>query len=537
MIARLFALCAIEVGIVVWLALQVFGTASAGGPALDSKLVPSSEAADLSLASPLPEHGERDKRVDEQRMAGPADRRVGAAKWRPDDTVGVMLTGKVSWADGSPVAEPSVFARESARRHLTGSGKAGSYAIVGLTPGLWTIYVHSDGGVHFSEQVTIVDDAVQHRDFVLQRSYPLGVKIVTKDGDDATKAVRTKLGHQMANFFVAGQSAPFPERFAASDYGTVFVGDARWERFMNSRDGVAGTIHLASAPPQHVALLHRHTVLSQQVVQVGQNEVKFIVDLDELRAIAASVTVRVLDAVTGNPIQDAWMSLDTSNSAGNANKSDADGRIVHESLSPGLLRCQISAPEREMRFTTVAIEPGQRLDLGDVRLGPSIPFKGKIVDAAGKPVAGASIHWHELKNFGGPRPFATNRGTGSDAEGKFKLSGTGRGAIVVAASTKEGQRARGVFFNPPTEDVVLRLAEPALCTVTHPADPQRSFYVVLFDAQRRPVAGFEIRANDPKPELLMPRGDYAFEVRDERSLVLQAGKLHFGATPTSLVLR
>lgn len=526
MLARLAAVCVAELVVAVWLAMQVFA-APVDAPPTSSPLPvtnvpdPSARPADGTLASPAAHP------VAPQRVAAP-ERLAVPVPYNPDDPVGILMTGKVLWSDGGAVESPGIYARSGTKNASGESGKDGSYALVGLVPGEWQFRLNIDGGVAVEETVVVTGEAVQTHDFVVGRTFPIKVMIVTADGEDGSAAVQKATSYRFSDFVVAGQKEALPERLAPTDYGAVFVGDASWRPEMNPKDGFAGTLHLASAPPAHVALLQRHMVLEQQVVVPGQTEVKFVVDPATLAALAGSATVRVLDADTGAPIEGARLSLDTSNRMGGGKATDADGRVVLEGLSPGLLRCQISAKDYEQMYTTVQVEAGQRLDLGEVRLGPAVKFTGKVIDADGKPVGGADISWAELKWLGDVRPFATNRGARSEVDGTFELWGTGRGQIAVAARTQQGQ-ARGVFDNPSTEPAVLRLAEPGTCTVSWPKDPTRTFTVLLFDAQRRPLAAFVLDHRYARPELSMPVGEYAFEVRDERRQMVKSGTLSFAS--------
>jgi hypothetical protein len=304
---------------------------------------------------------------------------------------------------------------------------------------------------------------------------------------------------------------------------------------MNPKDGFAGTLHLKSLPA-HVALLQRHLVIEQQLVQPGQQELKFVVDIDALKQLAASATVRVLDAVTGEPLANARVSLMTSNRGGMGQPVDEHGSAVIENLSPGLLQCTIRAPEHESFGHTVRVEPGQRLDLGDVRLGPLQPLTGTVLGPDGEPV-GASVRWTELKWRMSPAEFVHNRSTNAEADGTFSLWGTGAGIIAVQALGKDGLMAAGVFDNPPAEPVVLRLAAPAECNVTRPADPTRSFTLTLYDARGRATGGWSLEPRTTKTTLRMPAGDYTFEVHDHDHRLVGSGSLTFGATPCSLEVR
>lgn len=531
MVARLAALCVVELVVAAWLILQVFAAPVVDQPVSLPSAVTTSEDAPAEVAA----SGFRSPAAIVTPPSGAAARERQAAPmpWSPDDPIGILLTGTVRWSDGGAVESPSVYAVQGKKNASGESAKDGSYALVGLAPGEWAFRLSIEGGVAVEKTVVLTDEAMQTHDFVVDRTFPIKVMIVTPDGEDGAMAVRKATGHSFAEFSVAGQKDALPERLAPTDYGAVFVGDASWRAEMNPKGGFAGTLHLAGAPPAHVALLQRHLVIAQQVVTPGQTEVKFVVDPTAIAALAGSATVRVLDADTGVPIEGARVSLDTSNRMGGGKATDTDGRAVLEGLSPGLLRCQITAKEHEMMYTTVQVEAGQRLDLGEVRLGPVVKFAGKVMDEDGNPVGGVNISWAELKWLGDVQPFATNRSSRTEADGTFTLWGTGRGQIAVAAQTQKGQ-ARGVFENPSAEPAVLRLATPSTCRVSWPKDPTKTFTVLLFDAQRRPLAAFVFDHRYARRELSMPAGEYGFEVRDERRQLIKSGTLSFGAQASTL---
>jgi hypothetical protein len=533
-VARTAALCAIELLIAVLLAVQVFADRPPPAPPVapagagDAPRPAHATATAAPAAAPAPQPAPA------AASAREAPRERAAARWRDGDPVGVLLTGTVRGSDGKP-ADVSLSAKLDKSLVSASATADGSYALVGLRPGEWTVTLRGTGFVEATATVAITDDAVQHRDFTVDPSFPVRVLIVTADGQDGTFALRKALPW-FGDFNVAGKREPFPERLAPTDYGAVFVGDATFDRQMNPKDGFAGTLHCKTLPA-HVALLQRHLVLQQQVVQPATTEVKFTVDIDALKALAASATVRVLDADSGAPLVDARVSLDTSNRGGMGHKVDADGRAVLEGLSPGLLRCNITAKDRETMYTTVRVEPGQRLDLGDVRLGAALTLRGTVLDADGRP-ATASLSWTELKwRTRATAAFASNRSARTEADGTFSLWGTGRGAIAVAARDQQGNVAMGVFDNPPATPVVLQLSRPCECVVVRPADPTRTFTLTLFDAARRPVTGREIGPRSPKSTVQLPPGEYAYEVHDADERLLQSGSLTLGATPCTLEIR
>lgn len=525
---RLARLCVIEAVIVVMLAMQVFtGTGPpdiAGQPRPD---LPASPAASLSADSA----SSTAPTAPTMQPLAATTRSEVAPKWNAGDPVGVLLMGSVRLRDGKPADAWITLSRGTVHERAS-ADVGGSYALLRLTPGEWSVALSGESIVAATESLVLTDDAVQHRDFVVDPSFPVHVSIVTADGDDGTTALRTATSWN--DFFVAGQREPFPTRLAPTDYDAVFVGDARWSGERNPKDGFAGTLYLSSVPA-YVALLQRHLVLEQKLVQAGQDTVSFVVDVEDLKKLAGSAAIRVLDEA-GAPLTTARVSLNTSNRGSSGQTVDAEGHARLDGLSPGLLRLAVNAPERETMVATVRVESGQHLDLGEVRLGAAIPLTGTMLGADGKPAA-ADLTWTELKWRTAPTAFSTNRTAAVDAEGKFSLWGTGRGAIAVSARTRDGMVAAGVFDNPPPTPIVLRLAKACDCTVTRPADLTRAFTVTLFAAGQRAIAARTLEPRTPKATISLPAGDYPFEVHDDQARVLQSGVLTFGDAPCALEIR
>ncbi|MDO8348931.1 MAG: carboxypeptidase-like regulatory domain-containing protein [Planctomycetota bacterium] len=536
MVLRLAVLVAAEAVLAVFLAVQMFAepepahlpAATGERPDLAEPAPPASAAAVSTTAS-----------ANERTGTPPAPARIeAAAKWNPDDPIGVLLTGTVRWRDGRPVAEPSVSASLQREQRSASGGKDGGYALVGLSPGEWNVTFRADGTTDSKQTLVVTDDAVQHRDFILDESHPVRVLIVTADGQDGTHAVRLALPG--IDLHVVGQTARFPERFAPSDADAVIVGDAKWDSVMNPRDGFAGTLQFASAPPAHAALLLRHLVLDQQVVQLGQTEVKFVIDAEALKKLGGSVTLRVVDADTGAPLTSASVALSTTNASRVGMRVDAEGRLTIESLTPGLLHCKILAADHEQMNASVSIESGQRTDLGEVRLGAKLPLVGRIVDADGKP-APARVTWTDLKWRTSPRGFERNRFASAGTDGMFSLPYAGRGPIAVSATGGAPDTptiARAVVDNPPQAPVELRLVPGTQLRVALPNDATRGFTVTLYDAHRRVLASASTGPIPGQPITLVAEpGSYAYTVHDHRGQLVQEGTVQLGAEPATLEVR
>lgn len=524
MAGRLALLCLLEGIIVAFLAWQVFT-----GPS--TPMIAKPAAGDKEPVS-VPEPASRPI----ERPRPPADvpaRKNVATQFCPDDPIGVLLTGSVRSRDGSPVAASITLARDRERR-LASSAADGCYAVLKLMPGEWQATLRGKSILERCETVTLGNEAVQRRDFVCDRSFAVRAMIVTPDGLDATRALRLTLPG-WDDFTIVGQRDPLPARLAATESRRIMAGEARWDPEMNPENGFAGTLFLA-ALPAHVALLQGHLVLQRTIVQPGQQEAKFTVDIEDLKRLAASAALRVLDEPTGTPLPEARVSMNISGRFSAGTKVGADGRAVLEGLRPGLLRCEVYSKDHETYTAAVRIEPGQRIDLGDIRIGAVSQLAGTVLMPDGSP-AHASLQWTELKWRTRPTAFMHNRSTNTDTEGRFRLGSTGHGPIAVRANGKDGLIAAGVFDNPPATPIVLWLARPGLCTITRPPDPTRTFTVTFYDSRLRPIEAQAIEPRTTEVHVSLPYGDYTYTVHDEQDHLALTGSLRFSATPSRLEVR
>jgi hypothetical protein len=457
---------------------------------------------------------------------------AGAPRFDPVDPLGVVLTGTVRWRDGSAVVPAWVMAERGDVRRTAATEPDGSYAVTGLAPGEWVVTFAAPDAVDASRPFAANDDAVQGLDAVLDRAHVVRVLARTPDGGDALAAVRTRFGPGAHMTAVARREA-LPRELAPGEDGMV-GGDGRWLPASPPRDGVLGSVALPTPPPTNVALLLRHVVLAQQPVHAGQREVAFVVDPEAIAALAVSLRVRVLDAATGAPLPKARVSLSPGGAGGS--NVDAEGRAAFDGLLPGGLRCQISAPEHELFESFVRPATGQALDLGDVRLGAAVPLRGRVVDEHGAPAA-AALAWVDLKWRTAPAPFAGNRTSRCDANGTFELRSSGHGPVAVTATTSDGRIACGVFDNPSTAPVELRLARACTLRLLHGGDPARGFVVTVLDAGGRALGAWEAWPRRGGREVQLPPGGHRYEVHDERGRLVQSGSVVLGPAAATIEVR
>lgn len=148
-------------------------------------------------------------------------------------------------------------------------------------------------------------------------------------------------------------------------------------------------------------------------------------------------------------------------------RTDEAGRFAFTKLEPDsvlFLGCDLEGPRAKIQFVDRTPNPGETVDVGDVRLEPYVTFTGRVVDERGDPVAFARVRATNLPsiifNFGaqwiGPgfaAAFKQPPGdqwrvlqwswlsqlmsrlpvpqTETDAEGAFRLEGVPLGSVSV----------------------------------------------------------------------------------------------------------
>ena len=119
----------------------------------------------------------------------------------------------------------------------------------------------------------------------------------------------------------------------------------------------------------------------------------------------------------GVPVE-AHISLGTLSGDGRVVRTDAQGGFAMDELWPGLeysFHTDTKGYTRE-GSRQVTLTPGERRQLPDWRLEPArLSIAGQVVDAAGKPVSGASIYAQSQR--------VDTKPTASDAGGAFRLDG------------------------------------------------------------------------------------------------------------------
>src|SRR5690606_27452777 len=162
-------------------------------------------------------------------------------------------------------------------------------------------------------------------------------------------------------------------------------------------------------------------------------------EASDVLAKFGTVRLRLVDGVTGAPIEGGVVRLSTAQGGGSHSRTGADGRATIERVLPGLASLQlIGIKDRESIWRYVRVPSGSTIDLGDITPSAAIKISGSVLTPDGKPAHGPSAQWTDLDARAAGDPLATRRSTPVDADGRFELSGCGRRRYVVSAHRGDG---------------------------------------------------------------------------------------------------
>lgn len=154
--------------------------------------------------------------------------------------------------------------------------------------------------------------------------------------------------------------------------------------------------------------------------------------------------------------------------------TDGSGAFELAGVPPGTLPLQVRAAGYGACSTAVEIRAGAAAAI-EIVLRPEATVVGRVLDAAGEPVARARI-------FSGEKDSFASSSAISAADGGFRLAGLSGGPVQLAAEKDGAGRAAATLELSPGEE---RVWDPALA-------PARLISGTLLDPQGSPVRGAEL---------------------------------------------
>jgi hypothetical protein len=297
----------------------------------------------------------------------------GSASAPADAGVRAVLYGTVRPADGAAPSNGVLWLFRGGKQVGTSSGNLPTFAFAGLEPGTYRLRSRIEDHLPIDREVEVRAPTTR-LDLELPARWLLTVNVVTPDGKPWSEAMSKAAPGLMHRGLVAlAFDAPLPGDLPASNRAEIEGGIgkfrvanspfARGDRALPKQ--TLGVLTLPAGKPVHVAVILRQTVVAQQPVEPGQQELTFTLPLDALLGKLARVRLRVVDP-SGAPIAKAMVACNDSQTGGGGKPTGDDGRAVLEQLVPGRLDLEIRAKDHSAPPVEILVSAGADLDLGDV---------------------------------------------------------------------------------------------------------------------------------------------------------------------------
>jgi RNA polymerase sigma-70 factor (ECF subfamily) len=336
---------------------------------------------------------------------------VEASDTTTTDPVGILVYGSIVDENGAlpnarkdtypgAVAVTVRFTEEHGDDTWANANSKFLYSQAGLHPGRWRVTTWAQGFQNIPIDVLLTAaEPIRRLDLVLRHATLVRIKIVTPEGTPLKQAMKSERG-VMSDMYgviaVASRTPPGPRLFETLERDHAHFGSSTywgWGSHVTPAPFViaeseAGVIELKEGLPAYVSLAWRDEVLDTQLAPPGTQEMTFTLPVEKVRACIGHARVRVVDALTGEPLQ-ANVSLNERDTVTSTTPVDKDGVVEFQEVLPGFLVLRISCADRESIIERVRIEPGTLTDLGTYRLLPGASIEGRVVDDAGQAIAGA----------------------------------------------------------------------------------------------------------------------------------------------------
>lgn len=291
-----------------------------------------------------------------------------------------------------------------------------------------------------------------------------GLEVPEGQGDHELGTVLLRTGAVLEGRVSDPQGNPIAEaevRAASGGRGEpIFVLLARGNAEPDAWTGADGWFRvpdLVPGQPVHVAIRRRG---------FGAADLPGVVPPAEPLAVTLHPALRLSGRVVdpgGEPVAGARIVLTAEwqrggamsmRSAGHA-ESDEEGRFLFEDVEPGTVRLMAFAEGRQpAELGGIAAPPGKDVEGIELVLAPGAVVEGRVLDAAGKPVAGAMVQ--PVESEMGAR-MRMSSGGATDGDGLYRIEGLAPGTRSIEAQDGQGRRAVGELeVRPGTNRLDLR---------------------------------------------------------------------------------
>lgn len=193
----------------------------------------------------------------------------------------------------------------------------------------------------------------------------------------------------------------------------------------------------------------------------------------------ARVTVDVVDASTGKPLDGATVELRSADAIRQTAKA---GTTTFTSIPAGGYQLAAWAPGRAVTHEWLQVGVGEEHET--LRLEPGAAVKGRVIDTGGAPVSGARVTYHGASNWS-QQADARFDGIETGKDGLFEFAALPAGSFRFAATHADMARAQSQLttLDAKTEvrDIVITLGAGAVVRG------------IVVDAKKQPVPSARVR--------------------------------------------
>lgn len=396
----------------------------------------------------------------------------GPTRNAPATPLGTLLHGTLRVRNGAKLdtAWLSVFLGEEPKPLLQVTvSQQVQYAIPGLAAGDYRLTARSANMRNF-EQAFVVPAAATDVvvDVWFEPSWLLKVLLQAPDGRPLHEAIAGDKDLQGLGMFgpvhVIAWGSELPVQLPSTDGRETTFSIATWQASRMLRGGAiplpakyAGLLELREDRAAVVAAVLCDTVLAQVPVQPGQDEVTLVVDPAQLRARLASVRLQVVDATTNQPVPNAKVGLNDSQSWRQPTAADAEGRYEQGKLRPGTYQLTIDPGDgRIAPMVAVQLAPGMLTDLGAIPVAAPFELRVKVTGLPAEQRGGATLTALESQGPPSLSPRSTRLAVEKDElkanvwPGRYllRIAAGSNGALVEFDTRRLGGEALTVALQP-----------------------------------------------------------------------------------------
>jgi RNA polymerase sigma factor (sigma-70 family) len=384
---------------------------------------------------------------------------------------------------GADADEPSARSPWSLR------SRDGSWSTAGVASGSWHVEARREGCVPYSRDFTIDAPCEGHRvDVVLKRALVIPVRFRTPKGEALADAMATEASSELlCNIAVSGFSSAPPARF---EVGFVASGQLDGAGHWFARKGTpysmalmreskvvippdADGVLVEGDAPAFVAATLKHVTIASARVGDPKRGVDLVVDPAAIRASFATLRLRVVDALTKQPIAGVVISANDRNGRRTDVTTDADGCATCSPVLPGLLMLEARVAGYESLSLPIPVEAGTSVDAGTIELDREVKLRVRVRSADGTDVRGV-VSCFNLERWRHGLPADRRRYFGGSLDGRFELSGLGRGRYQLTFLARDSTAMPQIVdtrLDPPPEPELESTAGTEVRFEMRPPEP------------------------------------------------------------------